>query len=77
MLIDNYINWVQLQNTNPNLLEQYIPDGVHPTSEALLQIVTSAIISALTVPEPMSLNLALAGAMFALCSRRIPVCKSL
>jgi alpha-L-rhamnosidase len=73
LLIDNYINWVQLQNTNPNLFEQYIPDGVHPTSEALLQIVIPAIISGLRLPEPVSLNLALAGVMLAVSGRRTPV----
>jgi lysophospholipase L1-like esterase len=70
LLIDNYINWVKLQNTNPHLFEQYIPDGVHPTSEALMQIVTPAIIGGLTVPEPASANLALAGVTLAIIVRR-------
>jgi lysophospholipase L1-like esterase len=52
LLIDHYPNWVQLRDSDPALFEQYIPDGVHPTPDALLQIVTPEIMRALTVPEP-------------------------
>jgi len=59
LLIDHYISWVQIQNTNPNLFEQYVPDGVHPTAEALQQVVTPQIIASLTAPEPTSATLIL------------------
>ena len=59
LLIDHFINWVQIQYTNPNLFEQYVPDGVHPTAEALQQVVTPQIIASLTAPEPASATLVL------------------
>jgi lysophospholipase L1-like esterase len=52
LLIDHYANWTEIRDTNPNLFMQYIPDGVHPTSEALLAVVTPEILRALTAPEP-------------------------
>jgi lysophospholipase L1-like esterase len=54
LLIDHYPNWIEIRDTNLPLFMQYIPDGVHPTDEALLQVVTPEIIRALTVPEPTS-----------------------
>jgi hypothetical protein len=61
LLIDHYPNWIELRDDYPTLFQQYIPDGVHPTPEALLQIVTPEIIRALTVPEPALGSLALLG----------------
>jgi lysophospholipase L1-like esterase len=55
LLIDHYPNWTQVRDNNPALFMQYIPDGVHPTPDALMQIVTPEIVQALTVPEPASL----------------------
>jgi lysophospholipase L1-like esterase len=61
LLIDNYANWMTLRNTDEALFEQFVPDGVHPTPEALMQIVTPQIIADLTVPEPASVVLMMAG----------------
>jgi lysophospholipase L1-like esterase len=52
LLIDHNANWIEIRDSDPTLFMQYIPDGVHPTEEALMQIVTPEIIRALTVPEP-------------------------
>jgi lysophospholipase L1-like esterase len=57
-LIDHYPHWIELRDSNPTLFKQYIPDGTHPTSAALMQIVTPEIIRALTIPEPANLLLA-------------------
>jgi lysophospholipase L1-like esterase len=61
LLIDNYANWLALRNTNESLFEQYVPDGVHPTAEALQQIVTPRIIHDLTVPEPSGMAMLMVG----------------
>jgi lysophospholipase L1-like esterase len=60
LLIDHHRNWTELRTANPTLFEQFIPDGVHPTPEALMQFVTPEMIRALTVPEPSTAILLLA-----------------
>jgi lysophospholipase L1-like esterase len=75
LLIDHYANWVRLRDADQALFEQYIPDGVHPTGVALLDVVTPEIIRALTVPEPGSTAMSLAvfcGAVGARRPRRTP-----
>jgi lysophospholipase L1-like esterase len=62
LLIDHYHNWVRLRDMNPTLFKQYIPDGTHPTSAALMQFVTPEIIRALTIPEPTAATLILISA---------------
>jgi acyl-CoA thioesterase-1 len=58
LLIDHYPNWVNLRDANLSLFEQFIPDGVHPTAEALRQVVTPEITRAMTIPEPATFVLA-------------------
>jgi lysophospholipase L1-like esterase len=69
LLIDHYRNWAALRDTNEVLFDEYIPDGVHPTPEALIEIVTPEIIRALTVPEPATALLTLAGIAIAASGR--------
>jgi lysophospholipase L1-like esterase len=57
LVIDHHRNWIELRDTNPTLFKQYIPDGTHPSTEALMQVVTPEIIRALTIPEPATVNL--------------------
>jgi acyl-CoA thioesterase-1 len=71
LLIDHNLNWLQLRDHHPTLFEQYIPDGVHPTPEALMQIVTPEIIRALTVPEPASSLLACCALLSVMFRRRM------
>jgi lysophospholipase L1-like esterase len=69
LLIDHYVHWVQLRDSDLAQFQQYIPDGVHPTAEALQQIVTPEIIRSLTIPEPATLLLA-CGAAFGVIMNR-------
>jgi hypothetical protein len=71
LLIDHNLNWLQLRDHHPTLFEQYIRDGVHPTPEALMQIVTPEIIRALTVPEPASSLLACCALLSVMFRRRM------
>ncbi len=68
ILIDHHVNWVQLSDTNRSLFEQSIPDGIHPTPEALMQIVTPENIRSLTIPEPTT-GLLLQAGIVALMNR--------
>ncbi len=64
LLIDNYPNWVNLYNTNPTLWNQYVSDGIHPTSEGAAAIILPEVQASLMsqVPEPSTwVLLALAG----------------
>jgi lysophospholipase L1-like esterase len=70
LLIDHYANWIDLRDSNPNLFKQYIPDGTHPTSAALMQTVTPEIIQALTIPEPTMATLIWAGLIAAMGTHR-------
>jgi lysophospholipase L1-like esterase len=73
LLIDHYQNWTELRDNDLALFQQYIPDGVHPTAEALHEIVTPEIIRALTVPEPASPVLACLGLFGMTLFRRRPL----
>jgi hypothetical protein len=63
LLIDHDANWLDLRESDPDLFKQYIPDGVHPTDEALAQMVTPQIIRSLTVPEPSAVAILIAAAV--------------
>ena len=42
LLIDNYVNWKQVLDKNPNLFLEYVPDGIHPVRSGCLNV---------TIPE--------------------------
>jgi lysophospholipase L1-like esterase len=69
LLIDHYPNWIELRDSNPALFKQYIPDGTHPSSQALMQIVTPQIVVALTIPEPATIALFTAALIAAYIAR--------
>jgi lysophospholipase L1-like esterase len=58
LVIDHYANWVKLRDSDLGLFQLAVPDGIHPTPDALTAIVTPEIIRALTIPEPAALMLA-------------------
>lgn len=52
LLIDHYVNWAALRDSNRAQFEKYIPDGIHPIAAGTTAIEFPELIRALTVPEP-------------------------
>lgn len=52
LLIDHYVNWTALRDSNRALFERYIPDGIHPIAAGTTAIEFPELVRALTVPEP-------------------------
>ena len=50
-LIDHYQNWESLLNEDPARFLSYVPDGVHPIREGILQVMVPTVIKALGLPE--------------------------
>ncbi len=59
LLIDNYPAWVNLQHTDTGTFQAYVPDGIHPSAEALAVMTTPRIEAAL-VSKPFGAEYALA-----------------
>jgi lysophospholipase L1-like esterase len=50
LLIDHYPNWRALQQSDPALFKQYVPDTIHPKAEGNAAIVSPVILKALGIP---------------------------
>lgn len=47
LLIDHYPQWERILNEDPELFNQYVPDGIHPGVEGCKSVITPAIAKAL------------------------------
>jgi lysophospholipase L1-like esterase len=63
LLIDNYVNWLNLFVHDAATWHSYLPDGVHPNALGSQNVILPAIEMALTnqVPEPSCLALLVCG----------------
>lgn len=43
MLIDHQLNWNRVLETNPELFDRYVPDGIHPSDEGCLKVIVPEI----------------------------------
>ena len=50
LLVDNYLQWIKLRETDRALYEAYIPDGCHPSAKGCEEVVTPNILRTLGVP---------------------------
>jgi lysophospholipase L1-like esterase len=67
LLIDNYVSWKSIYDSDLNTYKTYVPDGVHPTAAASTLITFNNVKTALTaVPEPSSSGLLATAALAAL-----------
>lgn len=63
LLIDNYLNWINLYDSAPATWHSYVPDGVHPNALGSQNIIMPEIQASLNgqVPEPSAVALAVTG----------------
>lgn len=73
LVIDNYSNWLDLYNSEPNhaTWNFYVPDGLHPTALGSANVILPEIQRVLTAqaPEPPMLGLASLGLVWLLLYR--------
>ncbi|MFH0921466.1 MAG: GDSL-type esterase/lipase family protein [Fibrobacterota bacterium] len=52
MLVDNYVNWKPVLDTNPTLFSSLVPDGLHPNDNGCWQVTTPEIMRMLDPTQP-------------------------
>jgi lysophospholipase L1-like esterase len=49
LLIDHYPNWEKILTENPELFNEYVPDGIHPGEAGCEAVITPEIIKSLGI----------------------------
>ncbi len=49
LLIDHYPKWKKILDTNPDMFNKYVPDGIHPGPEGCKAVITPEIIESIGI----------------------------